>query len=333
MTNAPDFVAWFGPDAFDASYGYDLPALRSVRPCLAPPGFSEHWRARYQRARGVSGVMHRVEVGTLGEHEVFSITFPSTDDRLLGGWLALPRKGDVRRGVVQSHGYGGRAGPEAEMLSPGTAVLWPVARGLPETSLLPDLPAVAAEHVLTGIDSTDTYILGGCAEDLWCAATALSNLVGQVPLHFVGSSFGGGVGALALPWDDRFVSGALRVPSFGQYDLRLQMPCTGSGEAVRTHVAAHPEARDVLAFFDASTAATFLDIPMLLGCALWDPAVPPPGQFAIQNAIAHAQEFIFHAGHADYPGQEEQLAAWGRRVHALINSIDGTDDIDGITAR
>ncbi|MGC0274301.1 acetylxylan esterase [Pseudactinotalea sp. Z1739] len=322
MTRAADFAAWFGPDAFDATYGYDLAALRGVRPCPTPPGFAEHWRARYQRARAVHGTMRRAALGPVGAHELYRIDFPGTDDRRLGGWLALPRDGRVHRGVVQSHGYGGRSGPEPGILSPGTAVLWPVARGLPTASLMPDLPALAAEHVLVGIDSVDSYILGGCAEDIWCAATALRDAVGQVPLHFVGESFGGGIGALALPWDDRFVSGVLRVPSFGQYDLRLQMPCTGSGEAVRSHVAAHPGARAVLAFFDASTAATFLDVPMLLGCALWDPAVPPPGQFGVRNAIDGAEEFVSDAGHAEYPGEAEQLAAWQRRVHGFIDEVD-----------
>ena len=67
-------------------------------------------------------------MGSLGEHEIFRIRFATTDNRELGGWLALPKNGDVRRGVVQSHGHGGRTGPEPSILSPGTAVLWPVAR-------------------------------------------------------------------------------------------------------------------------------------------------------------------------------------------------------------
>ena len=74
------------------------------------------------------------------------------------------------------------------------------------------------------------------------------------------ASFGGGVGALALPWDDRFGAAHLNLPSFGHYPLRLTMPCIGSGEAVRRYHAEHPDVLDVLRYFDAATAATRIEI-------------------------------------------------------------------------
>lgn len=316
----PDFVAWFGQDAFDASYGYDLAGLRAIDPPEPVPGFAEHWRGRYTAALRVRPGLRRQAAGTVGDHDLYTVRFTTTGGRVLGGWLAIPRSGPVRRGVIHSHGYGGRTAIDPLPLAPDTAVLWPVARGLPSASTAPDLPSVGAEHVLVGIDSADTYILGGCAEDVWCAATALHEQVGPVPLDYVGTSFGGGVGALALPWDDRFHSGTLQVPSFGHYDLRLQMPCTGSGESVRRHVEAHPQARAVLDFFDAAVAARYLDVPMLIGCALWDPAVPPPGQFAVLNAVAHAEPFVLSAGHTDYPGAEQEDAAWRERVRTFLTA-------------
>lgn len=311
-----------GDDAHspDGSYGYTLEDLLAVQPCPEPPGFAEHWRARFARAVAVQTAPQLTPVGGWGQHDLYTLTFTTTDARVLGGWLALPADGVVQRGVVHSHGYGGRAGPDDRPVDPGTAAMWPVSRGQPSASLAPDLPDEAQQHVLVGIDAVETYILGGCAEDVWCAASALAEITGDVPLQFVGGSFGGGQGALALPWDDRFVAAALRLPSFGQYDLRLQMPCTGSGEAVRRHVAAHPEAREVLRFFDASAAAGRITIPTLVACALRDPAVPPPGQFAVYNAIPDAALHVMTAGHTEYPGQEAELAGWETRVRTFLRA-------------
>ena len=130
----------------------------------------------------------------------------------------------------------------------------------------------------------------------------LFTLAGALPLYFVGESFGGGIGALALPWDDRFIGATLAVPTFGQYDERLTVPCLGSGESQRATVLATPELREPLRLFDASTAARFLRIPVRVEAALWDQHVPPQGQFAVANAIGDLELEVLPAGHAEYPG-------------------------------
>ena len=81
------------------------------------------------------------------------------------------------------------------------------------------------------------YVHGGCAADTVVvrglgAPGAVSRRRGG---WYLGISFGGGIGALALPWDERFHRAHLNVPSFGHHPLRLGMPCVGSGEAVRRH--------------------------------------------------------------------------------------------------
>jgi cephalosporin-C deacetylase len=150
-----------------------------------------------------------------------------------------------------------------------------------------------------------------CVADTWCAITALTELVPEAGarIGYTGGSFGGGIGALALPWDDRVATACLVVPTFGNHPLRLTLPCIGSGEAVRHHAAQHPEIVSVLRYFDAATAARFINIPTHVGLALADPAVPPPGQFAIYNALAGPKErFILTAGHLEYPGMEAEYA-------------------------
>lgn len=322
----PPFEQWFPHAPFDASYGYDLDALLQVPVPPAPEDFSAFWRDLHARARALSPDPELADYPMAARaHDLHRVTFTSTDGLRLGGWVALPKEGTARVGVVLSHGYGGRAEPELAGIPDDAAVIFPVARGLPTVSLLPQVRRPTDGHVLEGISARETYVLGGCAADVWCAASALVELVGAVPLVFVGASFGGGQGALALPWDDRFVAGALRVPSFGQYDLRLRLPCTGSGERVRAHVSVHPRAREVLRYFDAATAAGFLDVPTLVACALWDPSVPPPGQFAVYNAARaaigeRAVLQVLGAGHESYPDEMLDGAAWLRGVRRQIEA-------------
>jgi cephalosporin-C deacetylase len=235
--------------------------------------------------------------------------------------VVWPADGGVDQAVVVGHGYGGRTEPDLTTVPEHAAAIFPVARGLESRGVLAGIPSKSAEHVLHGIDSVDTYVHGGCAADVWCAASALLALLPVAPekLSYLGGSFGGGIGALALPWDHRFTAAALRMPSFGHHPLRLTLPCTGSGEAVRQYARKHPEVRDVLRYYDAAVAARHLRIPTLLGPSLWDPAVPPPGQFAVCNAVAGDKElFAFTAGHTDYPGDAEEADRFHQLAHKLF---------------
>jgi cephalosporin-C deacetylase len=110
------------------------------------------------------------------------------------------------------------------------------------------------------------------------------------------------------------------VPSFGHHPLRLTMPCTGSGAAVRSYAAEHPDVVRTLGFFDAASCATRVDIPVLVAPALADPAVPPPGQFAVANALAgDATLFVTSAGHADYPAKDDEGAGFRSLAAALLD--------------
>lgn len=185
-----------------------------------------------------------------------------------------------------------------------------------------DLPDEANRHVLHGITNRATYILRGCVADLWCAASALIELYPAAAhrLHYYGGSFGGGLGALALPWDDRFQKAFLDVPTFGNHPLRVTSPCCGSGEAVRQYYRHHPGVLNVLAYFDAATAARFIKLPVFVAAALADPAVPPPGQFAVYNSLAGPKQlFVRQAAHPDLPADNARLgpilAAWFDAAH------------------
>lgn len=323
MSRAP-YDEWFGIDGCDGTYGYDLDTLLAVEPVAPPAGFAELWRGWYAEALAVPAEPMLSPLPQVGGREIYEVEHAVSGGLRLRGWIAMPVGGRPPRiGIVHGHGYGGRDSVDFSRVPDDAAVIFALARGQGVLNAGVGAPLPEDGHVLYGIESVDEYVLGRCAVDLWHAASALVDVVGELPLYYIGESFGGGVGALALPWDARFIGATLVVPSFGQYDLRLQLPCEGSGERVRAHVAVHPEAREVLRYFDASTAAGFIRVPVRVECALWDRRVPPPGQFAVATAMradagADLELDVQPAGHAEYPGLAavQEAAFTATREHA-----------------
>ncbi len=310
---------------FEPNYGFDLDRLRAMRPPQGPPGFDAFWRARHTRARAVDPRPQLTE--SASQHpawQVHDITYPSTDAFPIGGWLMRPRSGPVRRGLVVGHGYGGRDGPDFDIPVTETAVLFPCFRGL-SRSRRPPISDDPAWHVLDNIESPERYILGGCVEDLWVAVSVLVSLHPEVDgrIGYAGLSFGGGIGALAIPFDDRIDRGHLEVPTFGNMPVWLSLPTTGSGQSVQRYRETHPAVLDTLALFDAGTAAMRIQKPMLMAVARFDPAVAPPCQFSVANALPTStphETVILDAGHVDYPGQEEQHALLSDKVRQFFRT-------------
>lgn len=187
---------------FDPTHGYDLPRLLAVEAPPGPDDFADFWRERHARARRVDPAP-RIEGPwtTVDGVRIADISYVSVDSVRIGGWLTVPADGRVTQGCVATHGYGGREAPDPRQAPPGTATIWPCLRGLGTRSLLPGVPANSAGHVLHGIDARESYLIGACVADVWCAATALQRLVPEAAgrLTCLGTSFGGGIGALALP--------------------------------------------------------------------------------------------------------------------------------------
>ncbi|MZD09267.1 acetylxylan esterase [Streptomyces sp. SID5785] len=322
---------------FDPAHGMGLDALLRVPAPEGPADFDAFWRDRYARARAVAT---EPRLGPLVEERdgvrIHEVTYASVGGVRLGGWLALPADGPAERGFVIGHGYGGRdaAGPDVPLPAPRAAAILPCVRGMAERGLVPGIPADSAAHVLHGIGARETYVIGECVADLWCAASALLELVPELRgprsgghgLGYLGESFGGGLGALALPWDDRFAAGQLTVPTFGNQPLRLTLDCVGSGASVRRHHAAHPEVLDVLRYFDAATAATRIRVPVLVAAALFDPSVPPPGQFAVYSGLSEGSGRELHvldAGHFEWPGTPEALVALAAAKADFFGRVPG----------
>lgn len=320
----PDpFATWFPDAAFDGSYGRTEAELRAVRPVTPPAGFAERWRGWRADARAVDAAPVRLSTVDRGRRRVSIVEHSGVDGTRLRAWLVEPRDTPARVGLVHGHGYGGRDRVHLARAPQDAAAIFPVARGLGTLNAGVGAPEPVEEHVLAGIDDPERYVLGQCARDLWLAADALTILAGELPLYYVGESFGGGIGALALPWDERCIGATLVVPSFGQYDERLAVPCLGSGETVRRHVRAHPETRETLRWFDASSSIGFADVPVRVEAALWDQYVPPAGQFAVAAGARDPELAVLPAGHAEYPGSEAVTAAAIRAGRAHLERARG----------
>ena len=309
---------------FDPTYGYTEAQLRAVPAPAGPADFADFWRSTFAAAiavppRPTRRVVRRTR-GQVVEEVEFDAWAGDAAPIRLGGWVTTPADGVVTSGLVVGHGYGGRTAPDPTPLVPAAAVLYPCARGFAR-SARPDIPDTANAHVLHGIASRDTYVHRFNAADLWAAASALIELEPRAEAHlaYAGASFGGGIGSLMLPWDERYRRAFLDYPSFGHHPLRLTLPCVGSGEAIRNHGgAAH---LPVLRYFDAATAATYSRTPTLVAAALYDPAVPPPGQFAIHNGLAGERALFVrrdaHVAKVGVANVEDKLVA-----EAALDSLD-----------
>ncbi|WP_284947125.1 acetylxylan esterase [Acidisoma cladoniae] len=311
------------PFDFDPTYGLGLEQLRAITPPQAPPDFDSFWRTRYVSALAIDP---QPKVSESASHHpnwlVHDITYTSTDAFPIGGWLLLPREGVVRRGMVIGHGYGGRDAPDFDVPVTETAILFLCFRGLSRSSR-PPISSDPAWHVLHDIDDPARYILGGCVEDLWLAVSVLTRLYPEIAgrIGYSGISFGGGIGALAIPFDKRIDRGHLVVPTFGNMPLWLTLPTVGSGHAVQHYQTTHPDVLKTLRLFDAATAATRIETPMLMAVARFDPAVAPPCQFSVANALSspsHHETVILDAGHFDYPDSEEQHALLSEKVRQFF---------------
>ncbi|MBZ5759177.1 MULTISPECIES: acetylxylan esterase [Rhizobium] len=312
------------PFDFDPTYGMRLDDLLAIRPPPSPPGFDAFWKARYRRAIAADPkpILLRSKAAHPDWH-VLDITYTSTGGFPIGGWLLLPRTGPVRRGLVVGHGYGGRDQPDYDLPVEETALLFPCFRGLSRSSRAP-IPADAAGHVLYNIDSPDHYIIGGCVDDLWLGVSTLLALYPWLSGHigYSGISLGGGVGALAIPFDTRIARGHLVVPTFGDRRAWLTLPTVGSAHSVQAYATSHPHVLETLTVFDAAVAASRITVPMLTAVALFDPAVAPPCQFAIANALPKYNEtFILDAGHFDYDGSEAQEAVLRDKVRQFFKDL------------
>jgi cephalosporin-C deacetylase len=307
--------------SFDPTYGYDLKKLLRVRaPEHEPKDFDAFWKDLYQRTlktpldleRGCEvtpAAIKKIKKHNFKDHDVEIVRFSTLDGVRVGAYLMTPKSGKVNQLLVKGHGYGGRDEPEAP-LDPNTAALNPLAPGF-HLSPWGDIPYNNCNaHVNHGLESKDTYVFRVCVAAWWSAASAMLELFPEAAdrLVYNGWSYGGGIGCLMLPWDERYRGAELGQVSFCQIPIRLTCPCVGSGQSTATYVEQHPKAIQTLAYFDAAFAAKRIRVPTVFACSLFDPAVPPPGQVCAYNVCSAPKRLsLFTVGHFDLHHAESDL--------------------------
>lgn len=298
---------------FDPTHGYDREALQAVLPPDGPADFDAFWQETHQANEAVPLDLQVEEIAPFREGWRMQIVrFSVLDGIRVGGWLEIPATGSVEIGAIAGHGYGGRDAPD--LPAHRAAFLHVCAPGF-NLSAAPGLPNDCGKHVLHGIEHRETYLIRHCVCATWTAIRVLEEVLQRsLRIYYFGGSFGGGLGALAMPYDQRFQKCVLFVPTFGHQPLRLQCRSQGSGEPVRLYAQEHPEVRDVLAYYDAGTAALRISLPNITAPALFDPAVPPVGQFAVSNPMRrYGHQFCYTAGHHEYAeaaAEERTLQQW-----------------------
>ncbi len=294
--------------SFDPTYGYSLDTLLQVGSPPEPEDYERFWRDTYARTLATPPRPTLKRIDPIGDYEAFEIEYDGLDGFRVGGWITVPKHAESVRGVVVGHGYGGRSEATPNLPGPPAVSIFPCGRGF-HRSARADLPNTGHQHVLVGIESRDTYLHRGCITDMWSAASALIELHPQLAshVHYVGGSFGGGIGAMALPWEPRFKRAFLDVPSFGNHPVRVECECGGSGQSIQRLWRTKPAILDVLRYYDATLAARHTTTPTFVAAAVFDPAVPPPGQFAVYNCLAGEKRlFVREAAHFTWPGQGDE---------------------------
>lgn len=115
---------------FDPTYGYSFNQLLSVTTPTEPGDFAQFWQANYAQALMLEPNLDiSKNSSSSGDWQIFEISYQSTDQVIIQGWLLLPGSGIIKRGFIIGHGYGGRDAPDLHLPFKDAALLFPCFRG------------------------------------------------------------------------------------------------------------------------------------------------------------------------------------------------------------
>ena len=260
-----------------------LLAVRAEEPIR---GFEEFWRRQYERAVSykpdytVENELWSPDPGI----KIYCVRFTACDGFKIGMWISRPEKSCG--GHILAQGYGNVA-TAAVGTNPGLTVAMPCVPGL-GLSQCKEIPWQLRYHAGYGFDDPEKYVIVSGVRNLWTAISIMIDMFPDVQDNIVcsGGSLGGGMGAMCIPWDKRIRAGELNVPTLGGR-IMLDYPGQETDPSYTrfTLAKASEQGMRVLDFCNAAAAAQFIKVPTLVTPALCDHNVPPPGQFAVANAI------------------------------------------------
>ena len=271
-------------------------------------GFKEFWQKQYSAAREwkCAYTVERELWTPSADCRIYQIRFTSIDGFSIGMWLSRPAVSTG--GAISAHGYGNPSVPPLPV-SPGRTIAMPCVRGL-GLSQCKEIPWQTWEHAAYGFHDPEKYVITAGVRDLWIALTIMIDMFPDTANNILcnGSSLGGGMGAMCIPWDERIHYGELNVPTLGgRILLDYPMPPNTPGETRRQKALESPEGMKIIDFCNGSAAAQFIKVPTIVTPALCDKVVPPPGQFAIANSIPEPYRHLYirEVGHG--PATEKDL--------------------------
>ena len=270
----------------DGTFGYTLEDLLKIEAPPPPEDFEDFWKETYRMATARTPE-YRVEKEIWSPDDgvkILQVRFTSHDGFDIGMWIARPESSTG--GLVIGQGYGHPSTPPTTK-NPGLTIAMPCIRGL-GISQCAQIPWKLSAHAGYGIRSRETYVIKGAVTDIWEATSVLADMFPDTAnnLNYSGGSLGGGLGAILLPWDDRFRAGEINVPTLaGPMQFAFQLSGEGPGSTRRNAALSDPVCMRALSYFDGASAARHIRIPILITPALSDKSNPPPAQFAIANAI------------------------------------------------
>ncbi len=275
--------------------------------------------------------------GETATHRIDWLRFSSLDDRLVYGWLAVPKKLSAlgQRGYLWLPGYSlGNPPPGPEALYPDTLTL-----GLNLHGSAPDTPyahpsASGADYITSGIESPQTYIYRPIVAHCLRALDVLARQpeVGPDRLMAGGMSQGGGLALVTAALSPLARLCLADMPWLGALDLALSL--LDRAKYRRTRAVRYPDARGLIAdyaeahperaaqvtqtyrYFDPLSHAGDITCPTQVSAGGRDPSCKPPTVYAVYNELRCEKEMLYlpQTGHEIVPAMHEAHLNWVQRV-------------------
>ncbi len=317
----------------------EIPLAQTHAEVHRPADFDAFWQSVQAELSAVPLEWERLP-GAGGEtaaHRVDWLRFSSLDDRLIYGWLAVPKDAPPagNRGFLWLPGYSlGNPPPGPESIYPEMLTF-----GLNLHGNLPDAPYVhpsvsGADYITEGIMSPQTYIyrriVAHCLRALEVLAAQPEVSLGRVMVG--GMSQGGGLALVAAalsPWVRLCLAD---MPWLCALDLALSLLDRERYRRMKT--ARYPDARGLIAdeaeahpeaaadiyqtyrYFDPLSHAAGITCPTQMSAGGRDPSCKTPTIYAVYNELRCEKEMLYlpQTGHEIVPAMREAHGKWVQQV-------------------
>jgi len=275
--------------------------------------------------------------GETATHRIDWLRCSSLDDRLIYGWLAVPKHMPPSggRGYLWLPGYSlGNPPPGPEALYPDTLTL-----GLNLHGSTPDAPYVhpslsGADYITSGIESPQTYIYRRIVAHCLRALEVLARQPEVSPDRLLvgGMSQGGGLALVTAALSPLARLCLADMPWLGALDLALSL--LDRAKYRRARAVRYPDARGLIAdyaeahperaaqvtqtyrYFDPLSHAGDITCPTQVSAGGRDPSCKPPTVYAVYNELRCEKEMLYlpQTGHEIVPAMHEAHLKWVQRI-------------------